>query len=90
MRPQRRERLGSQIFQPGAAVDQQCLAEHRAPPVPAVQDPVIAPLIEDPTRLQDRPIDGAENELGEVQPVECAQSQDGMAESARPDSTQRC
>ncbi len=69
------ERLARQVFQPRAAVDQQCLAEGSAQPVPGGQRAPVAPLAEDlgdlPARLLDHVT--AEYQAGQMQPVEAAQ-----------------
>jgi hypothetical protein len=72
---QRRERLGGQVLQPGAVVDQQGLAEDAAQPVLDPQRVLVAPLVEDAGGLADRRLGRvlAEDQAGQVQPVEVAQ-----------------
>ena len=75
VRPQLPERLGGQVLQPRAAVDQQRLGEHPAPPVLRGQDAAIAPPVENLAGSPHRVLDevGAENELRQMEPIERAQ-----------------
>ncbi len=67
MRPQLGERGGAQVLQPGAAVDQQRLAEHPAPPGLGV-GAAIAPPVEDLTGAVQRLLHRveAEDQVGQV------------------------
>ncbi|MGW3473703.1 hypothetical protein ACWDKQ_35895 [Saccharopolyspora sp. NPDC000995] len=83
---QRRERLGGQIFQSWAAVDQQSLDEQAAQPVLAAQRSAVSPLVQKASRLTDRRLNGvgAENQAGQAQPVEVAQVLESGNESTSP------
>ena len=73
VRPDPRERLGAQRFQPGTAVDQQRLADHAGPLALGVRGAVTPPVedLADPVqRLLDR--GRAEDQVGQVHPVEQA------------------
>ena len=69
------KRLGGQVFQPWAAVDQQCLAEGSAQPMPGAQRIPATPLVTDLADPSRRLFDGiaAEDQAGQVQRVEVAQ-----------------
>jgi hypothetical protein len=76
MAAQRGERLGVQVPQAGAAVDEQRLGQHAGQLVPAIAGlAAVTPLAQDRGCLAHRRIDGpaAEDELRQVQPVEHAQ-----------------
>ena len=77
MGAQRGERLGGQVRQPGAAVDQQGLGEDAGQPVAAILAGLaaVAPAVHHRGRLAHRLLDrlGAEDQLGQLQTVEVAQ-----------------
>lgn len=80
VRVQPLERVGVQVFQPRAAVDQQGLAEHPPQPVLPGQDAAVTPLLQHRPGPAQRVLDrlGAEHEPGQVQAVERAELLEGV------------